>query len=210
MPLARKLASAERISLRGQVNEAVATQHCVSRRQTVGHDVRAEKADPISGIEAFVPIDEIANDVHANVALQGAGEVLHPVEVTARRIEQRPDAVLLEKRRQLPSNRIGGRRSRPAARSGLGIAPEVLVVNPLEDVAAMRAAAYTMLQRITETPRLQAKAVERRPDVHESLGLRHYSFEPLVSQVPRKVIQNDIRIRRTSSQNDCRRTYSRS
>ena len=74
----------------------------------------------------------------------------------------------------------------------------------------MRAAANVMLQRIADTPCLEAEAVERRPNLHRSRGLGHYSFEPLVSQVPRKVIQNDSRISRTSSQKDWRRTYSRS
>ena len=74
----------------------------------------------------------------------------------------------------------------------------------------MRAAANVMLQRIADTPCLEAKAVERRPSLYRSRGLGHYSFEPLVSQVPRKVIQNDNKIRRISSQKDWRRTYTRS
>jgi hypothetical protein len=53
-----------------QLDESVPAQHRVGLRKSIDHDVGAEKTDPIGGVEALVPSDEIANDVHAHVTLE--------------------------------------------------------------------------------------------------------------------------------------------
>ena len=143
------------------MNEAVPAQHRVGRGQSIDDDVRAGEADPIGAIESRVPLDQVADDVHADIAIERPGEVLHPVEIAARRIEQRPDAVALEDGRQLTSNGIGRGRAGPATGGRFRIAPQILVVDSLEDLPAMRAAADAVPQCVPKPPRLQTQAIDR-------------------------------------------------
>ena len=78
----------------GQVHEAFAAQDEVGAGEVVAHDVRVHEAPaPRAGadVAAAVRLDQVADDVDADVAPHGQIRRLHPVEVPAAGVEEHVD-----------------------------------------------------------------------------------------------------------------------
>jgi hypothetical protein len=71
------------------------------------------KRTRIRGVQTFVAFDEVPNDVHADIAVERAGDIFHPVEITAGRVEERSDAETREHGREFAPDCI--RRGSPRA-----------------------------------------------------------------------------------------------
>lgn len=111
-----------------EMNQAVATQNHVDARKLFACQVEQDKLRFVIRVELLVARDEIGNNVGADVVVDVELRVFHPVEITARRIEQRARADLAKKQRQLASQFCGARKVRSWTGYRLFIAPAVLLV----------------------------------------------------------------------------------
>src|SRR5947209_2871045 len=115
------------------MNEAVAAEDRVRLRYPVARDVEDDERFVCAPVKFSVALDEFGHDIRADILQAFQLDMTHPVEIPARRVEQRPSADALEQSRKRFPDDSRASKGRASAGDGLRIRPPFVPVYVRED-----------------------------------------------------------------------------
>src|SRR2546423_225626 len=115
------------------MNQAVAAQDQIDPRQGVITHIDSKKPAAEPGMQRGVLADQLDDNVAADVVDRRSFYQPHPIEVTARQIQNRVNAEIIEESFEAGPQDARSQDARAGPGSGLGISPGIRPIDLRED-----------------------------------------------------------------------------